>query len=112
MITEIYGIGTDSDSLPERSTLMRDEWEYPDWGVCIADGLASAHQQIMLDYRQCGPQGEPSVVWVDQEDDFTVTPVAPDFAIFIRGLVSEDEFFEADEDLADDGNTGFLSSCA
>jgi hypothetical protein len=46
----------------------------------------------MLDYRECGPVGEPRIVYVDQEAGYRVTVIAPDFASFVRGLVDEDEF--------------------
>lgn len=75
--------------------LMQEEWGYPEWGVGIADTPSAGHEQIMLDYRECGPQcedGEPTVVHVDQELDYQVTTVAPDFATFIKGLVDEDQF--------------------
>jgi hypothetical protein len=48
----------------------------------------------MLDYRACGPQGEPAVVHVDQEDDYRITPLAPSFEAFVRGLVPESAFEE------------------
>lgn len=47
---------------------------------------------LCLDYRDCGPTGEPRVVHIDQELDYKVTLVAPDFESFIRGLVSEGAF--------------------
>lgn len=78
-------------------TFMRDEWGYPSWGVGIADTPSGGHDIIMLDYRECGPQGEPSVVHVDQECDYDVTPVAPDFATFLRGLVTEDVYDDSEE---------------
>ncbi|MFC7483114.1 hypothetical protein ACFQX7_28220 [Luedemannella flava] len=83
---------------------MRAEWGYPDIGVGIADTPSAGHELIMLDYRGCGSRGEPRVVHVNQEAGYAITDVAPDFATFIRGLVSEDEFddshemFEADLD--------------
>ncbi|WP_234637532.1 SMI1/KNR4 family protein [Delftia tsuruhatensis] len=92
MITGIYAIGRTVDQSllgPLGSTFMRDEWGYPAWGVGIGDTPSAGHEQPMLDYRECGPQGEPSVVHVDQERDYRVTFVAPDFASFIRGLVSD-----------------------
>jgi hypothetical protein len=65
---------------------------YPPIGVGIANTPTAGHELIMLDYRECGKQGEPRVVLVDQERDYRITFVAPDFATFIRGLVSWDEF--------------------
>lgn len=72
------------------SRFMQKEWGYPTWGVGIADTPTAGHEQIMLDYRACGPQGEPQVVYVDQESDYRVTLLAPDFITFIRGLVPRD----------------------
>ena len=51
---------------------------------------------LCLDYRACGPLGEPQVVHVDQEADYRITFVAENFESFIRGLQS-DEDFELDE---------------
>lgn len=47
-----------------------------------------------LDYTACGPSGEPRVVYVDQEDDYHVVEIAPDFETFVRGLISEEAFDE------------------
>lgn len=94
-VTGIYGIGSTAvcSLLGDAgSTFMRDDWGYPSWGVGIADTPSAGHEQLMLDYRHCGPRGEPRVVYVDQEDDYAVTLVAANFATFIRGLVPEDEF--------------------
>lgn len=44
---------------------------------------------IFLDYRDCGPQGEPKVVHVDQTYDFEITHLADSFEEFILGLVEE-----------------------
>lgn len=78
---------------------MQREWGYPDIGIVIADCPSAGHDLIMLDYRQCGPQGEPQVVHVDQGADYAITPVAPDFATFIHGLVDEEAFNDAAETL-------------
>ncbi|MFG6501945.1 SMI1/KNR4 family protein [Microbacterium sp. P05] len=94
-VTGIYAIGrTSRYSLAGElgATFMRDEWGYPDWGIGIADTPTAGHEQVMLDYRECGPNGEPRVVYVDQEDDYSVVVLAPDFATFIRGLVTDEEF--------------------
>lgn len=65
------------------------EWGYPDIGVYFADCPSAGHDMLALDYRE---PGEPSVVHVDQELDYAVTIVAPNFAAFLDGLVSDDEF--------------------
>lgn len=62
-------------------------WDYPDLGVYFGDCPSAGHDMIALDYRACGASGEPGVVHVDQEDDYRITPLAPDFETFVRGLV-------------------------
>lgn len=47
---------------------------------------------IFLDYRECGPQGEPKVVHIDQEYNYKITPLADSFEEFIKGLVYEEIF--------------------
>ena len=47
-----------------------------------------------LDYRECGKDGEPKVVLVEQEWDFEIVELAPDFETFIRSLRHEDEFID------------------
>lgn len=74
------------------SRLLLDEWGYPPLGVYFGDCPSSGHDAFALDYRGCGPAGEPSVVHVDQEVDYRITSVAPTFEAFIRGLEPEDAF--------------------
>jgi hypothetical protein len=69
-----------------------DHWQYPDIGVYFADCPSAGHDMLCLDYRACGPAGQPSVVHVDQERAFKVSFVAPDFESFIRGLQTEESF--------------------
>lgn len=97
-ITGIMGIGREKRySLCGElgSRFMIDEWEYPDIGVAICDCPSAGHDMIFLDYRECGPKGEPKVVHIDQECDYEITPLADTFEDFIRGLVDE-EFYEPD----------------
>lgn len=46
---------------PQGALFMREEWGYSD-GLIYFDG--DAHTGFCLDYRTCGPEGEPSVVWI------------------------------------------------
>lgn len=68
-----------------------EEWGYPNIGIYIAATPSGGHELIGLDYRECGPQGEPSVLHIDQEEDYKETFLAPDFESFIRGLVHESQ---------------------
>ncbi|MCZ2126614.1 MAG: SMI1/KNR4 family protein [Anaerolineales bacterium] len=94
-ITGIYAIGEMKpySLLGEfGSQFMVSEWGYPEIGIYFADCPSGGHDMLCLDYRECGPTGEPSIVHVDQEHDYKVTFVAPNFEAFLRGLVSEEEF--------------------
>ncbi|MCM0675161.1 SMI1/KNR4 family protein [Micromonospora phytophila] len=65
------------------------EWGYPDIGVYIADCPSAGHDLVALDYRS---PGEPAVVHVDQEWNYQITVLAPDFETFLTGLVDESEY--------------------
>lgn len=96
-ITSLSGIGyAKRNSLcgDLGSQFMIDEWEYPAIGVVIADCPSAGHDLVMLDYRACGPEGEPAVVHIDQENDYHTTRLAPNFEAFVRGLVPESVFEE------------------
>ncbi|MBU1239721.1 SMI1/KNR4 family protein [Myxococcota bacterium] len=99
-VTGIFGIGREKEcSLGGRfgSRFWVDHWGYPPIGVYFADCPSAGHEMICLDYRACGPSGEPSVVHVYQEHDYKISPLAPNFETFIRALVSEEEYDEEDE---------------
>ena len=94
-ITGIMGIGrkkTYSLCGELGSRFMIEEWEYPDIGVAICNCPSAGHDMIFLDYRECGPEGEPKVVHIDQECDYEITPLADTFEDFIRGLVNEEDY--------------------
>jgi hypothetical protein len=102
-ISGLYAIGrTSKYSLAGQlgAKFMIEEWGYPPIGVGIAVTPTAGHELIMLDYRACGKRGEPQVAYVDQEDDYSITVVAPDFETFIQGLVEESEYDTAEEDRA------------
>ena len=102
-ITGIFGIGREkSCSLCGElgSQFMIAEWEYPAIGVAICDCPSAGHDMIFLDYRACGPQGEPAVVHVDQENDYKITHLTDSFEEFVRGLEHE-SLYDPDEDAED-----------
>ena len=95
----LMGIGCEDGIDGETgSRYLIEEWEYPDTGVVIS---SEGHTAFMLDYGTCGPQGEPSVIYVDTDPEIAVIPLAPDFAAFFAGMV-EDMKEEGEED-EDDG---------
>ena len=79
--------------------LFKEGWHYPDYGVYICDCPSAGFDLILLDYRQCGPDGDPSVAYVDMEKR-QVTTLAPDFATFLQGLVEETELTTPEADRA------------
>ena len=57
--------------------LWLEEWEYPPIGVYLATDPSGGHALFALDYRECGKDGEPKVVLVEQESDFEIVELAP-----------------------------------
>lgn len=94
--------GIDSPSLG--SLHMIEEWGYPDIGIVFCQCPSAGHDAIMFDYSECGRTGEPRVVHVDVEtgDGPEITPLAPDLATFVRGLVGAERFDTSAEDLERD----------
>lgn len=107
-VTGIYGIDRDKKySIFGQfgNEFWISKWEYPPIGVVVADTISGGHDMISLDYRECGPTGEPKVVRVDQEGDYSITLLADSFGDFIKQLYISieditDEEFQAlsDED--------------
>ena len=94
-ITGLYSVGSEkSNSLcgEFRSQFWVSEWGYPPIGVYFADCPSAGHDMVCLDYSECGPTGEPRVVHIDQEWDYKVVIVAPNFESFICNLEDESAF--------------------
>lgn len=72
----------DSDGLTQQTALAREEWELPE-GLIPLGG--DGHTWCCLDYRACGPEGEPSLTHVDLEGELEFA-LAPSFAEFISKL--------------------------
>lgn len=92
-ITGIFALGGKKPSSlcgDNGSAFWIEEWGYPADGVYICDCPSAGHDMILLDYSHCGPQGEPQVIHVDQENDFKKTFLAKDFETFIRGLKAQE----------------------
>ncbi|SMR82431.1 SMI1 / KNR4 family (SUKH-1) [Aliiroseovarius halocynthiae] len=79
------------------SQFMIAEWGYPPIGVYFGNCPSAGHDMICLDYRKCGPSGDPAVVHVDQENDHTITHLADNFETFIGGLVDAAQFDEVED---------------
>jgi len=96
-ITGIKGIGKNKiySLCGELGSYFKvEEWEYPDIGVYFGDCPSAGHDMICLDYRECGPAGEPTVVHIDQESDYKITFLAKNFETFVKGLVDDRLFYE------------------
>lgn len=76
--------GVDSSS-GRGSAYLITEWEYPEIGVVICHLPSAGHDTVMLDYSGCGPEGEPSIAYIDE--DRIPRHVANSFEEFIAQLV-------------------------
>ena len=73
-----------------------EEWKYPDIGIAICGTSSGGHDMIFLDYSDCGPEGEPCVVHIDQEGGYEITYLADNFKDFVDGLFPS--FDDEDDD--------------
>jgi hypothetical protein len=86
-VDAVLGLGGDwgIDTEEFGSRYMVAEWGYPDVGVVICAMPSGGHDAVMLDYSASGPDGEPVVVYVDE--DRAPRRIAESFAAFIEGLI-------------------------
>jgi hypothetical protein len=90
-ITDILGIDKNKPSI-FGTGYLQSEWGYPEGYLNIANTPVSGHLEVFLDYREAGPNTDPPVVSIDQEDNYKVTLLAESFGDFIRNLITKDEF--------------------
>ena len=69
---------------------MISEWGYPNIGVVIGQMPSGGHDTIMLDYSASGPDGEPAVVYIDE--DRVPRRIADSFSDFLTKLVPTAQF--------------------
>ncbi len=87
----LHGLGP--AGLPEVTTLLDtpylvQEWDLPS-PVLLLSG--QGHYWVALDYRTCGPTGEPSVTWIHNEMEHEL-PLAPDFRTFVERLTPDSSY--------------------
>jgi hypothetical protein len=100
----LFGIGGrwGIDSGPLGSRRLIEEGGFPEIGVIVCMTPTAGHDAVMLDYRECGPRGEPRVVYADSEDGLTIL-LAPDFGAFLGGLVDCRPYDEARDRSIEEG---------
>lgn len=85
----LMGIGAAERTMSLLDTpYLVEEWGLPSPVVLLT---GDGHWWIALDYRECGPDGEPPVVWLDADDESELA-LAPDFRSFLAGLVPAESF--------------------
>ena len=85
------------DSLAEYEALVGEgTWNYPDIGMPVCHCPSDVHDAYFFDYQECGKDGEPAVVHIDQEDEFEITHIANSFEEFIRSLVFGEAYDKAE----------------
>ena len=90
-ISTLFGIDKNKPSI-FATKFYQDEWGYPNIGLAIGSTPTAGHTMVFLDYSKCGHDGEPSVVDIDQENNYETSVLANDFGEFINKLITRDEF--------------------
>jgi len=88
VVESLVGVGQAALALDgdTGSDYMIREWGYPDIGLVVGVTPSAGHDTVMLDYRDCDPDSEPRVVYVDE--DRIPRIVAESFGAFIDALAS------------------------
>ncbi|HZM82681.1 MAG TPA: SMI1/KNR4 family protein [Candidatus Limnocylindrales bacterium] len=99
-IEALLGIGGEwgIDTLHGEAGIIA-EWGYPEIGVVFCDTPSGGHDTLMLDYSECGAEGEPAVAYIDE--DRIPRHIARTFDEFMARLVSCEQF-EDDEQFEDE----------
>jgi SMI1/KNR4 family protein SUKH-1 len=85
-VQEIAGIGGNRVLSLLDTPSLNAEWQQPPELVLLS---GDGHWWIALDYRQCGPQGEPPVVFYENDseaspDDLRLAPSFREFVCLLR----------------------------
>lgn len=79
----------DLDGLGYRQGIEADAQRRAEWG--FPQGCLAIHtdgpRAVMLDYRRCGPQGEPSVIWVNTDEERDGQPIERPLAATVAELL-------------------------
>jgi hypothetical protein len=91
-IQALKGVGGEwgIDAADFGSAYAIEEWRYPDIGIVICEMPSGGHDAVILDYSECGAQGEPVVAYIDE--DRVPRRVASSFEEFMAGLVDRGNF--------------------
>lgn len=87
-LPDLYGIPEQGTAGILDTAYLCTEWGLPA-GLVLLTG--DGHWWLALDYRTSGPNGEPSISWLDTELGEDVH-VADDFESFVTGLVASAQF--------------------
>lgn len=65
--------------------LLEDKGGLETAGIAFANCISPTRAILILDYRTCGPDGEPCVTYINSQTH-EESVIAPNFEIFVRGL--------------------------
>ena len=96
-VHSVWGVGFDRGIDGLRRHTLADRGRAVPGLVVFADTPSGGHDFLVLDYRACGPAGEPTVAHVETEGGVSdPLAVAPDFAAFALALVDDSRYCDED----------------